>query len=91
MGGRDTGSLRAATVTHTLLIPVQPRSFDIWAVEQMADVLKEAREINDLNAFAVINGADAQGHDNEDAIKAAQETEGYDHAQDHDRTAQGFP
>jgi len=77
VGGRDTGSLRAAlTVAHSLLIPVQPRSFDIWAVEQMADVLKEAREINDLNAFAVINGADAQGHDNEDAIKAAQETEG---------------
>ena len=77
VGGRDTGSLRASlTVAHTLLIPVQPRSFDIWAVDQMADVLKEAREINDLNAFAVINGADAQGHDNEEAIKAVEETEG---------------
>jgi len=77
VGGRDTGSLRAAlTVAQTLLIPVQPRSFDIWAIEQMAEVLKEAREINDLNAFAVINTADAQGHDNEDAIKVVQETEG---------------
>jgi chromosome partitioning protein len=77
VGGRDTGSLRAAlTVAQTLLIPVQPRSFDIWAIEQMAEVLKEAREINDLNAFAVINAADAQGHDNEDAIKVVQETEG---------------
>jgi chromosome partitioning protein len=34
VGGRDTGSLRAAlTVAQTLLIPLQPRSFDIWAVD----------------------------------------------------------
>ena len=47
VGGRDTGSLRAAlTVADTLLIPVQPRSFDIWAVDQMAELVKEAREIN---------------------------------------------
>jgi chromosome partitioning protein len=77
VGGRDTGSLRAAlTVTQTLLIPIQPRSFDIWAVDQMAELVKEAREINDLNAFAVLNAADAQGHDNEDAIQAVEETEG---------------
>lgn len=77
VGGRDTGSLRAAlTVAQTLLIPVQPRSFDIWAIEQMAEVLKEAREINEINAFSVLNAADAQGHDNEDAIKATEETEG---------------
>jgi chromosome partitioning protein len=52
VGGRDTGSLRAAlTVAHTLLIPVQPRSFDIWVVDHMADLIKEAREINaDLRA-----------------------------------------
>ena len=37
VGGRDTGSLRAAlTVSDLLLIPVQPRSFDIWAIDQMA-------------------------------------------------------
>ena len=34
VGGRDTGSLRAAlTVADTLLIPVQPRSFDVWALD----------------------------------------------------------
>src|SRR5262245_51264484 len=38
VGGRDTGSLRAAlTVADTVLIPVQPRSFDIWAVDQVAE------------------------------------------------------
>ena len=70
VGGRDTGSLRAAlTVSETLLIPVQPRSFDIWAVDQVADLVKEALEINALRTLAILNAADAQGHDNEEAAK----------------------
>ena len=78
VGGRDTGSLRAALlVSQTLLIPVQPRSFDIWAVDQMAELVKEAREINaDLRALAVLNAADAQGRDNADAAEAIKEVEG---------------
>ncbi|WP_130472533.1 AAA family ATPase [Candidatus Magnetaquicoccus inordinatus] len=71
VGGRDTGSLRAAlTVAEILLIPVQPRSFDIWAVDQMAALVKEAREISTLRAVAILNAADAQGHDNEEAAQA---------------------
>ncbi len=68
VGGRDTGSLRAAlVVSDMLLVPVQPRSFDIWAVEQVAALVAEAKEINEnLRAFAVVNLADAQGRDNED-------------------------
>jgi chromosome partitioning protein len=77
VGGRDTGSLRAAlTVAETLLIPVQPRSFDIWAVDQVADLVKEALEINELRAVAILNAADAQGHDNEEATRAISEVEG---------------
>src|SRR5215475_2709967 len=78
VGGRDTGSLRAAlTVAHTLLIPVQPRSFDIWAVDHMAELVKEACEINtDLRALAILNAADAQGRDNADAGEALKEVEG---------------
>ena len=78
VGGRDTGSLRAAlTISNTLLIPVQPRSFDIWAVDQVADLVKEAREINsDLRALILLNAADAQGRDNEDAADALREVEG---------------
>ena len=78
VGGRDTGSLRAAlTVAHFLLVPVQPRSFDIWAVEKMAELVKEAREVNDqLRAAAVLNAADAQGSDNDDAAGALAEIEG---------------
>src|SRR5512132_2729566 len=61
VGGRDTGSLRAAlTVADTLLIPVQPRTFDVWSVEQMAELVREARAVNDgLRALAVLNAAAA--------------------------------
>ena len=78
VGGRDTGSLRAAlTVAHSVLVPVQPRSFDIWAMEKMAELVKEAREVNDpLRAMAVLNAADAQGKDNEDAAEALGEIQG---------------
>jgi chromosome partitioning protein len=70
VGGRDTGSLRAAlTITNTFLVPVLPRSFDLWAIDQVAELVNEAREaINpDLRACVFLNAADAQGHDNEDS------------------------
>ena len=78
VGGRDTGSLRAAlTVSEKVLIPVQPRTFDIWAIAQIAAMVKEAREINDhLRAVVVLNAADAQGRDNEDAATAVREVAG---------------
>jgi chromosome partitioning protein len=78
VGGRDTGSLRAAlTVSEVILIPVKPRSFDLWGVDQTADLVKEAREINDgLRAIAVLNEADPQGRDNEAAQQALGEVEG---------------
>lgn len=78
VGGRNTGGLRAAlTITNTLVIPIQPRSFDIWAIDQMVDLVREAREINPgIWAVLVLNIADAQGHDNQDAAEALQDIEG---------------
>jgi chromosome partitioning protein len=78
VGGRDTGSLRAAlTVTDVVLIPVQPRSFDIWALDAMVALVAEAREINpDLRALAFLNAADAQGKDNAEAREAMTELTG---------------
>ena len=72
VGGRDTGSLRAAlTITHTLLVPVQPRTSDIWAVDHIAAMVHEAHAINEpLQALMVLSAADAQGRDNEDAATA---------------------
>jgi len=82
VGGRDTGSLRAAlTISDMVLIPVKPRSFDLWGVDQTAVLVKEAREINDgLRAIAVLNEADAQGKDNEAAMEALAEVEGVETA-----------
>jgi chromosome partitioning protein len=46
----------------TRSVPVQPRSFDVWALDQVSALVAEAREINEgLRAVAVLNGADAQG------------------------------
>ena len=72
VGGRDTGSLRAAlTVSDVVLIPVQPRSFDIWALDAMTALVAEAREINpELRALAFLNAADSQGRDNAEAHEA---------------------
>lgn len=78
VGGRDTGSLRAAlTVAETVIIPVQPRSFDVWGVDQTAELVRDARQINEhLRAVAVLNNADSQGKDNEAAAEAIRGIEG---------------
>jgi chromosome partitioning protein len=72
VGGRDSGSLRAAlTISNLVLVPAAPRSFDLWAVDQTANLIQEAREINaDLRAVAVLNGADPAGRDNDEALAA---------------------
>lgn len=75
VGGRNTGSLRAALiVSDIVLIPMQPRSFDLWAIDQMAALVSEARELNpNLRGVLVINAADSQGSDNHDAAAALQD------------------
>ena len=78
VGGRDTGSLRAAlTVGDAILIPFQPRSVDLWVAGMIAGLVEEARQVNDrLRAYALLNAADAQGRDNDDALAALGEIEG---------------
>ena len=75
---RYDDALRAAlTVADTLLVPVQPRSFDVWALDQVSALVAEAREINEgLRAVAVLNGADAQGADNEAALEMIGDIDG---------------
>ncbi len=72
VGGRDTGSLRAAlVVSDCILIPAAPRSFDLWGVDTTSELVQEARELNDeLRAIAVLNGADISGKDNAEAMAA---------------------
>jgi chromosome partitioning protein len=78
VGGRDTGSLRAAlTVADAILIPFQPRSVDLWTAAEMSALIGEARHVNEcLRAYAVLNLADPQGSDNAEAAAALAMIEG---------------
>lgn len=70
-GGRDNSALRAAlTVADVALIPFLPRSFDVWAFEDIAALLDETRAVHDIRAIAFLNLADSQGTDNQEAAEA---------------------
>ena len=57
-------------------MPIQPRSLDLWAIEQTAGLVSDARIMNpDLAAHVVINAADAQGLDNEQAADYVRDLE----------------
>ena len=76
-GGRDTASQRAALViADVVLIPFVPRSFDVWTLEPVAQMIREARSFNpSLKAYAFINRADSTGTENQDAASYIRETE----------------
>lgn len=76
-GGRDTTSQRAAlTVADVLVAPFQPRSLDVWTIGKLSSLVEEVRAINpELRAVAVINRADPQGNDNNDAMEIIKEAE----------------
>jgi chromosome partitioning protein len=76
-GGRDSTALRAAlTVSDAVLIPFLPRSFDVWALADIAKIVDESRAVADLRAFAFVNRADAQSKDNREAAEAVAEYPG---------------
>lgn len=60
-GGRDSTALRAAlAISDALLMPVAPRNFELWAVEDMAELVDEVRDINPgLKAWAFLNMAES--------------------------------
>lgn len=76
-GGRDSAALRAALMlSDVVLIPFQPRSFDVWGVGDMAELVAEAVGMRDgLKAYAILNSADPRGVDNEEAAGAVAEHE----------------
>ena len=77
VGGRETTSLRAAiSVADICLIPFKPRSLDIWTLGDVKALINEMKPANPkLQAYAVINQADAKGSDNEETISILQECE----------------
>jgi len=73
-GGRDSTALRAALIlSDVLLVPFAPRTYDVWALDDMAALVDEACSVRDgLRAFAVLNLADPgqQAADNDEAAAA---------------------
>lgn len=70
-GGRDNTALRAALLlADKVIIPFLPRSFDVWALDDMNALLAEARAIKDVDAWALLTMADARGNDNAAASEA---------------------
>lgn len=73
VGGRDSTALRAALIlADVLVVPFAPRSYDVWALEDMAALVDEARSVRDgLRALAVMNQADPGEHSTDNAEAAA--------------------
>ncbi len=78
VGGRDNEGLRAAlTVANVVLIPLQPSSFDVWALDLMVALAREAKNVNSgLQLLALLNAADPQGQANAEALTVMREIEG---------------
>jgi chromosome partitioning protein len=76
-GGRDTTSQRAAlTVADVLLVPFVPRSFDLWTIDKVAELVDEMKAANPkLRAFTFINRADPRGSDNDDTREVLRENQ----------------
>lgn len=76
-GGRDSTAMRAAlTLTDYLLVPFVPGSFEVWAMEDVVNMLREAKSIRDtFPAYSILNRADtnSRSKDNEEMISAMSE------------------
>lgn len=76
-GGRDTTSQRAAlSVADLLLVPFVPRSFDVWTLEKVSQLVAEMLPANpQLKAYTFLNRADPRGQDNDEAADVLRDTE----------------
>lgn len=76
-GGRDSTALRAAlSISDVLLIPFEPRSFEVWALKDIAALVDEVRSVRDgLRVCAFLNKAESGvlSTDNRDAADAVAE------------------
>jgi chromosome partitioning protein len=71
VGGNDSKTLRASLLsTDLLLVPYQPRSVDVWAVDDIANLIIDANcnRNEDIVSYAVLNLADpGSSSDNKEA------------------------
>ena len=79
VGGQDNLSLRAALlIAETVLVPVQPRTYDILAFQQTLEIIEDARAGNphEIRVCTILNMADPAGRDNEEALEFLKGIEG---------------
>ena len=77
-GGRDNEALRVAMRrSDRLIVPVQPRAVDVWALADMADLIDQAQEAREedgrprLDVRVVLNLADpGDNRDTADTLEA---------------------
>ena len=72
-GGRDTTSQRAALiVADVVLIPIQPRSHDVWTLTKLLELLGEiqASRMNPSAVYSFLNRADITSADNRQTAQA---------------------
>jgi chromosome partitioning protein len=81
-GGRDNEALRIALLrSDLLLVPVQPRAVDVWALSDIADLIDRAQEAREdegrprLRVLAVLNLADPG--DNRDSTETIEALTGF--------------
>jgi chromosome partitioning protein len=70
VAGRDTAGQRAAlSISNVLIIPVVPRAFDVWTLDQFGKLVEEMRPTNPgLVVWTFLNRKEHSGPDNDDAI-----------------------
>jgi|SRR5690625_2141769 len=94
VGGRDSSALRAALVlSDVVLVPFQPRSYDVWALIDIAEPIDEARSVRDgLRAVAVLNCADPgeASTDNAEAAAAVADVPQFEYLQTPIRRRKAF-
>ena len=71
-GGRDTASQRAAmSVSDVMAVPFVPRSFDIWTLQRLRQLIGEVRGAGiSIETCVFLNRADPRGPDNKEAAEA---------------------
>jgi chromosome partitioning protein len=70
VGGRDTTEQRAAiAISHVYAVPVVPSSYDLWALEQVAELIEEGKAFNpNLHALCFISRAPVRGTEVQEAL-----------------------
>lgn len=76
-GGRDTASQRAAlAVSDFFIAPFVPKSFDIWTLEQVTQVVKDMQLANPrLRTYALLNRVDGKEKDITEARNYIEESQ----------------